>query len=80
MLNTALGVSFIRVPVLAMTLQGRGFILIFQMRKHKSINGLIYFPRKWQRQRQDSNPNNSNSKAVLFNKIFHENGNVLYLH
>jgi len=73
MLSTALRVSFIRLPVLSMTLQGRAFILIYQMRKRKPING--FFPQKVA-ERRNLNPNNSDSNSALFYKPCCENGNV----
>ena len=56
-----------------MTLQGRAFILIYQMRKRKPINGL--FPQEVA-ERHNLKPNNSDSNSALFYKPCCENGNV----
>ena len=73
MLSTALRVSFVRLPVLSMTLQGRAFILICQMRKRKPIKD--FFSQEVA-ERHNLNPNNSDSNSALFYKPCCRHGNV----
>lgn len=59
------GDTFVRLPVLSMTLQGRAFILIYQMRKRKPIKD--FFSQEVA-ERHNLNPNISDSNSALFYK------------